>query len=208
MISIEEIQKYLPQYLSAPSQHQLFDELRNFPENIDKRLYSESLLEKENIFQGDGIARMLVSNLPSKEFREMPAIVLSNTCDIDIENKRLFPSRIVYAPIFLLVKYRNMLIEEFVKTGKNSINSINAHISAIKRQEITQILYLPQGGRLSDDSIVFLDRLNNYPADEIEAGFVKYNKLFTLSNYGFYLFIIKLSIHFTRIQERVDRMPS
>jgi hypothetical protein len=29
--------------------------------------------------------------------------------------------------------------------------------------------------------------------------------LFTLSNFGFYLYLLKLSIHFTRIQEKIDR---
>ena len=31
------------------------------------------------------------------------------------------------------------------------------------------------------------------------------DKLFTLSNFGLYLFLLKMSIHFTRIQERINR---
>lgn len=37
MISIDEIKKYLPQYLSPESERQLFEELKRFPENIDKQ---------------------------------------------------------------------------------------------------------------------------------------------------------------------------
>jgi hypothetical protein len=118
MISVEEIQKYLPQYLSAPSLEVLFEDLKKFPDNLDKRLYSQNLLDTEVIYQGDGISGMLVSNFPNMEWHEMPAMVLSNTCDINPENKRYFPSRIVYAPILKLEKYRRMLVAEFVETGK------------------------------------------------------------------------------------------
>jgi len=59
---------------------------------------------------------------------------------------------------------------------------------------------------LQDDSIVFLDRVNNYPLGEMSVEDVKRKKLFVLSNYGLYIFLIKLSIHFTRIQENGDRL--
>jgi hypothetical protein len=88
------------------------------------------------------------------------------------------------------------------------MDDIDAHIAHIRRQEITQIVYLPKNGNLTEDSIVFLDRLNNYPADLFDVGQIKARKLFSLSNYGLYMFLIKLSIHFTRIQERVDRSPN
>lgn len=39
MISLEEIQKYLPKYLSAESYTELIKELREYPYNIDKRFY-------------------------------------------------------------------------------------------------------------------------------------------------------------------------
>jgi hypothetical protein len=208
MISVEEIQKYLPQYLSAPSLEALFEDLKKFPDNLDKRLYSKNLPNSEIIYQGDGLSGMLVSNLPDMEWREMPTMVLSNTCDINPENKRYFPSRIVYAPILKLEKYSQMLVAEFVETGKKQMDDINAHIAHIRRQQITQIVYLPKSGGLTEDSIVFLDRLNNCPADFFEVAQIKAKKLFSLSNYGLYMFLIKLSIHFTRIQERVDRSPN
>jgi uncharacterized protein (UPF0248 family) len=99
-----------------------------------------------------------------------------------------------------------MLIEEFVDTGKNTLEAINNYIEATKKQLITQIMFLPKGSKLQDDSIVFLDRVNNYPLGEMSVEDVKRKKLFVLSNYGLYIFLIKLSIHFTRIQENVDRL--
>ena len=131
--------------------------------------------------------------------------MLSNSCDIDQTNKRFFASRVVYCPIFKLSKYRNALIVEYVDTGRHSTESVEAHIETIKQQLITQILYLPKGGRLTEDSIVFLDRPINFPLENVDLESIKNKKIFVLSDYGFYIFLIKLSIHFTRVQEGISR---
>lgn len=201
MISFDEIRVYLPQYLSAESQRMLFEDLRKFPDNMD-RLYSSSLTEDAVIYQGDGLMDMLVVNLPASDIRPLPVMVLSNTCDIDPANKRIFPSRIVYAPIFQLEKYRAMLIESAVATTA----VIDDHIDAIKHQIISSIFYLPKACGLSHESFVFMDRLNNFPAGQFDPREIKQKKIFTLSNYGFYIFLVKLSIHFTRVRESVDRL--
>jgi len=199
MITFDEISKYLPQYLSSTSQNELFKDLKKFPDNIDQRLFSPKLLDHDLIYQGDGIEGLMVSNFPSTETRNLPAIVFSNTCDVNPENIQFFSSRIVYSPIFSLDKYKHMLIKEFVDTGKHTLEAINNHIEAIKKQLITQIMFLPRGNRLQNESIVFLDRVNNYPLGEMSVEDIKRNRLFALSNYGLYIFLIKLSIHFTRI---------
>jgi hypothetical protein len=129
-------------------------------------------------------------------------MVLSNTCDIDPANKRIFPSRIVYAPIFQLEKYRAMLMESAVATAA----VIDDYIDAIKQQIISSIFYLPKACGLSHESFVFMDRLNNFPAGQFDPREIKQKKIFTLSNYGFYMFLAKLSIHFTRVRESVDRL--
>jgi hypothetical protein len=46
MISLEEIRKYLPKYLSADAQEDLFAELKTFPENMDQRLTPKPWMEK------------------------------------------------------------------------------------------------------------------------------------------------------------------
>ena len=82
---------------------------------------------------------------------------------------------------------------------------ITDHINAIKKQEITQIFYLPKFDGKLEESIVFLDRVNNMPNTLIERDKISSNRIFTLSDYGAYLFLLKLSIHFTRVQDKVER---
>ena len=205
MIPFEEIKKYLPQHLSSSAQNELFKDLNGFPHNIDQRIYSSELAKQKNIFQGDGITELLYINFPDTNIGEVPGIILSNTCDIDPANKRFMALRMVYTPIFNLAKYEQSLITIHVESGQKSIQAIKSHISDIKKQYISHIFYLPKGGKLKNDSILFFDRINNCPSDLIDSKSIPDKRIFTLSNYGFYLFLFKLSVHFTRIRDGVSR---
>lgn len=200
-MKIEDLKIYLPKFLSAESDHELFAGLKDFPNNIDTRLYTNYLSESDIIYQGDGINDMLVINLPNPEIKPVPSIVLSNTCDIDLINQRNFPSQVVYAPIFNLEKYKNSLYKKSQKTREQ----IDSHLVSLMKQEITQIFYLPKIEGKLDDSIVFFDRVCNFPNKLIVRQNLNSRRLFTLSDYGAYLFLFKLSIHFTRVQDKVDR---
>ncbi|HOY14464.1 MAG TPA: hypothetical protein PLY70_15055 [Saprospiraceae bacterium] len=199
-MNIEEaIFLYLPKYLSAESQKRIFEEIRGFPENLNSRFYTTVLKNETNVFQGDGIIDLMVTDLPNSKIENAKCIIISNTCDIDPANTRYFESRLTYAPIFSLEMYKANL-------EKNNIDKqkIKAHINAIRSQEITQIFYLPANTEIPE-AIVFLDRLNNCKIDVITKNNIYSKRLFTLSNYGFYMFLLKLSMSFTRIGESVDR---
>lgn len=200
-MNIDDIKIYLPKFLSAESDRELFKGLKEFPENIDDRLYTTYLKDSKIIYQGDGIKDLLVVNLPQTEIKPAPGMIFSNTCDIELENQRNFPSQVVYAPIFNLEKYQTSLISN----SRKSKDQILDHISSIKKQEITQIFYLPKLEGKLNESIVFLDRVNNVPNRTVDRESIPTKRLFTLSDYGAYLFLLKLSIHFTRIQDKVER---
>ncbi len=200
-MTLDDFKLYLPKYLSPGSEDTLFQCLKDFPANIDSRLYTSYLKKDKTVFQGDGIDEMPVVNLPDSDMREVPVIILSNTCDIDPSNLRNFPSQIVYAPIVNLQKYQNNLI----KYSSKSEESITQHIDLIRKQGITQIFYLPKIGDKLNESIVFLDRLNNINNKYVSNMDILSKRIFTLSNYGAYLFLLKISIHFTRFNDGVDR---
>lgn len=200
-MNIDDIKIYLPKFLSAESEKELFAGLKDFPNNIDGRLYTSYLKDSEIIYQGDGLTDLLVVNLPSPEIRPAPSMILSNTCDIALENLRNFPSQVVYAPIFNLKKYQDKL---YIKS-QNSKKQIDSHIDSIRHQRITQVFFLPKIKDKIDDSIVFFDRVCNFPNKLMDRNNLKERRLFTLSDYGAYLFLLKLSIHFTRIKDNVER---
>jgi hypothetical protein len=200
-MELDDLKLYLPRFLSENSEKSLFEGLKDFPNNLDGRFYTGKLKNEEIIFQGDGIRDLLVVNLPSTEIKGAKCLVFSNTCDLDPSNPRFFPSQIVYAPIFDLEKYQSRLstLPEY------SSQKVSDHVEAIRRQEITQVFYLPRLGGLLNESIVFLDRINNCSNDFIVRKDLPGQRVFSLGDYGFYIFLLKLSIHFTRIRDKVDR---
>ena len=107
----------------------------------------------------------------------------------------------VYSPVIALEKYEKLLLDN----GLFSSVALQAHVGAIRRQEITQIFYLPSSSADLPESIVFLDRLCHCDSAFIHREDVSARRLFSLSQYGLYLFLYKLSIHFTRFHENIDR---
>ena len=200
MMSIQDIQAYLPKYLSEENYRNLLRELDSFPNNIDQRMYTTSLPDNV-IFQGDGYESLPFVNLMKMEdgCKYRSGIVLSNTCDMAPENRRLYPSSIIYAPIMDLQKYvENLQI--------NSIRGevIKNHITDIRKQAITSMLFLPSNSKMPD-SIVFLNRIMSVDNSYISREKLNNKRLFSLSDYGFYMLLFKLSVHFSRIQEKVNR---
>lgn len=205
MIQAAEIRKYLPQYLSLPAQENLFAELKQFPGNIDQRVYTRFLQHEPYIFQGDGLNNLRFMDMRTQTIRCAPGMVISNTCDLDQSNKRLSAIQMVYAPILNLDKYIAALEHDYVFSGQRTKESLNSHIGEIRQQRISHIFYLPSGSGLNSDSLVFFDRVCHCSAEYYKKSTIQESRLFTLSNYGYYLFLLKLSIHFTRIRESVQR---
>ena len=196
----DEIRIYLPKYLSAENYETLIKELEGFPDNIDQRMYT-SITDDELLCQGDVIKDMPYVEIDHMEMgvKNEDCIVLSNTCDIDPNNKRFFNSRIMYAPLIGLAKYKKVLLDHGV-----SEQQVNGHISSIKNQRVSQVLFLPQS-QFFDESIVFLDRIINIDHRYIDRVTLKDRRLVSLSDYGFYLLLFKISVHFCRLQENVVR---
>jgi hypothetical protein len=153
----DDIRLYLPKYLSEKSTKDLLKNISEFPNNISNSLYTNALHDNNTLFQGDALKSLLVINLSNNKIDNAPALILSNTCDIAPNNNRFFPSQICYVPIIQLGKYKISLKTSDIYSDEQ----ISQHIAQIKKQHITQILYLPIGGNLNYEGIVFLDRINN-----------------------------------------------
>ncbi len=198
MNHFEDFKQYLPKYLSPEVQANLFNDLKDFPENL-KRLYTGVLASESDVFQGDGLKEVLIVNLPDPAVRKGPAMVISNTCDTSFSNARLLSPKIAYCPIVKLSNYITLL-------RRNSIpeERIETHIKEIRKQWITSI-FLPKGGSLPEDCVALFDNINSCNVGYLSPESVTSLRLFSLSNYGFYVFLFKLAVHLTRIRESVDR---
>jgi len=201
-MNLEEFKLYLPKYLSAESEKELFDSLNDFPQSIKNKFYTTYLENQKILFQGDGLKSLLVINLPDPKIDLFPCLILSNTCDLTYQNRRdYYQSRLVYAPIFKLSKYKNLLEK------KNNLLDVNIeqHLKSIREQRISSIFYLPEFGSYIEESIVFLDRVNNSSITQVALDDLNEDRIFTLSDFGFYVLLFKISIHFSRVRENVER---
>jgi hypothetical protein len=195
MITVEQIQDYLPKYLSPKQQQELVAQLRDF----ENRSYYTTLHETE-MLQGDGWTKIEIVDFATGARDKIKGILLSNSCDIAPENPREYPPRIVFAPLVPLQAYTDLL----KRSTALSSEQIDSKIESIRKQEITSLFYLPQGAGLDADYIAILDDLHNIPLQTF-LNVAERTKLFTLGQMGFYLFLFKLSIHFCRFREGIAR---
>lgn len=197
----EQLRNQIPFYLTAePAQKELVQNLDALNRGATTGYYIPSVREPDadSMLQGDGWRGFQLFSFDSGEKRSVRGIVLSNSCDISKDNERAIAPKIVFAPIIQL-----SAIEARLRERGLADDSIAGRIAAIKSQSITSIFFLPAGGTLEHDYVALLDDLHSMPV----AAHAESEKLFTLSMAGFYLFTFKLSVHFCRLHEMVDRRP-
>ena len=141
-----------------------------------------------------------MANYDKQEFVLVKGFLVSNTCDAAAENKRLFKSHISFAPIFDLAKY-----EEYLRKEHGNIEKVTNHVESIRKQQQTAFLYLPAGGNLDKECFVRFDCIFSLPASKVNTNELCKKRLFTLSDFGAYLLVFKLSVHFSRVQDKVSR---
>ena len=192
----DQIRLFLPKYLSAEETRELFSALAKFPHN--QAFYLLRSQFPDDCLQGDGWKGFVAIEFFSGTRKGISAMILSNSCDIAQENARDFPINILFAPLIRLQAY----IDRLVSLGK-SISEIDTIVANIKSQRVSSIFYLPPCTGGIDDSIVLLDDIHTQPLKNFLQN--QPTRLFTLNQYGFYILLIKLSIHFSRFREGVHR---
>ena len=193
----EEWDIRLPSNLSESAAKRLFEDIKDFPDNLHK-VYR--VAEEQFLLQGDGVKGLPIIHLPDPRIERYPVLVISNTCDTDPANPSDVPPRIMYCPIIKLETYKTYLESRSVNQGK-----ITEHFNLICSQRITTKFYLPVGSGLQEESVALLDHINNCATSELPSEETQDRRIFSLDLYGWYVLLIKLSIHFTRVREGLHR---
>lgn len=201
-INVTTIQDQIPYYLTQPQKEALTKELKHFNKYSQIYLYSDS---EDHTLQGDGWGKLEVIKCeerdqgPVYERKSVLGIILSNTCDINPDNSHDFPPKISFAPVIPLAAYVKALEQAGIDAAR-----IEKKIDSIKNQSITKILYLRAGAGLEEDHIALFEDLHSMPTAKFYAARGR-RRIFRLNMVGFYLFILKLSVHFCRLQENFAR---
>ena len=191
----EQVKLFLPSYLSPARQEDLWNELRSFPNN--RTIYSDRNRNPEPL-QGDAWRGFIAIDFETLERKNVSGVVLSNSCDISQSNRRALTPNINFIPLIRLARYAELLS----RTGRTP-QQIASLTESIRRQEVTSVMHLPEIREVMEESIALFDDMRGQPLDRFTA--TDRSLVFRLSDFGFYLFLFKLSIHFTRMLEDVER---
>lgn len=211
MSAIEEyIERHLPAYLLRTDKQRIKDGLKQFfPEHRTGEIqYSDFFFVSENDYfmQGD-----LIESLPivdwdfdNSTFNTAfgQTMLVSNSCDVSAGNERLSTKNALFAQVIPLQEYVNDLEES--GTSKAQIDSL---LSDLRNQKLTNVFYLPPNPLNDLEYLVFLDKICWFPSSEFVKKMpnIQKERFISLTNWAYYLFIFKLSVHFCRVPEEVER---
>lgn len=204
----DELIKYVegqPQYKNEVDSY--YKSMGKLPEYDYSKFYALYPEYAEIITQGDGIEGLKVISLPDEEVSTAKGMIFSNTCDINLANQRKFSTRLLYAPIVRLSSYQALLEGEYVEGERvYSDEDINGHLQDIRKQKISQIFYLPASKYLETEAIIFFDQINSADNESVPREALQTSRMFSLSSYGWYVFLFRLSHFFTKLSDETVQL--
>jgi hypothetical protein len=208
-LSSQQFEELLPSYLHNVEKGRIYDSLAQFHSGNNVINYDRfySLTKEPYLMQADVLnsVKGILWNEHSQAFDNgfMPAMILSNSCDMNLDNIRnMNEKNVLFAPLFTLSAYINDR-----RTRGGSEDVIRNFESILRRQEYTNLFYLPPNPVNKDEYIVQFDQISWLPISEIREiiEHVDEARFISLSNWGFYLFLVKLSLHMCRTPEEIER---
>jgi hypothetical protein len=210
LLDKDQLERLLPDYLSKAEKGRLLKALEQFKEQNSWNNHSNThfYLQKEYDYflQGDLIRgiRQPVWNHIAGDFQKIyaNALILSNTCDLDLTNERVIPKDVILVPLTPF----NDFVEELslILANKDKLATI---IQGIKAQTYSNVFYLPPLPHSNEDFVCFFDNVFWFPTEELAAYIpnIQNRRIQSLDYFGYYLFLVKLSYHFCRLPEEKQR---
>jgi len=202
--AVERISPLLPSYLTDATREKLEAALKDFYSNGRITQDPFSIHKNEFFLQGD-----ILNNVPfpywhENQFRtygNARCIILSNTCDIDVQNTRDIPLDCILAPVLSVEKYEDLLERSGISPEK-----IKQFSNNLRKYKITNLFHLPidDKGQYAPDGkgyLVQLDKAFSLPRTVLDIN----QHLKSLNQFFSYLFTFQLSVNLCRFHDKVDR---
>lgn len=135
-------------------------------------------------------------------FSESPVVLLSNTCDVSKDNEHIVDKQALYAPVIKL----DFFIDSLKEDGF-SADQITSVLNNLRSQTYSNIFYLPPNPVNGNEYVILLDNIFWQPSTILRTKLETINdeRFLSLNHFGFYLLITKISYHFCRVPEEIDR---
>lgn len=194
--TFEEASKYLPPSLAAADLRDLYKDLKRLDEGL--RYYSPHSFDF--YLQGDAFAGVPFVIVKSESITERPttAILLSNTCDVSDANNHMESPFVTVAPIIRVSRWRSGLLNLGVKE-----KAIEEKLRAAREHKVSSLFFLAQGQGIDEESLVLFQQIQSMPIQRFKVA--SPTRLAILSQAAHWVLTVKLSIHFCRLQEGVNR---
>lgn len=198
----QSFENLIPSYLSSERKQRLVEGLSQFKSNLRSQIcYNDFYTSTKNLLQSDIIESVKLINWTDTDNCKIgfsPGIIISSSCDINVDNPRTTNiKQALFAPIIELDEYVKNLKED-----RFSEEQISEFVRVLKRQEHTNLFYLPANSKNGKEYIVFFDKITWRPISDIKQ--ITESKYLSLSTFGYYLFLMKLSYNFCRLPEEFD----
>lgn len=173
------------------------------PKGLGTWFYSSSI--PPFIYQGDIIDKLDVAYLEVTDgdqqiqfLEDTLCVLLSNTCDMYFKGKTR-EKYISIAPLFSFDEFAESRYQEYSKEGWENF------LADIKANRITDILYIPEKKPIRA-SIIPFDRIFSINPHILQERLDrnKSERILSLSQIGLYFFLIKLTHHFARYEDRTE----
>lgn len=197
-IKPEDLQRGIPAYLSAADQQALTKALADFPHTRTLRPYFFKVDDQDPL-QGDVWRGLEILRHEDGARKRVLGMLVSNSCDVAPDNGRFFPPKLSFATLLPLERYKQTLLGNGFQEDR-----VKEHLRQIRAQAVTSLFYLPAEGALEEEHIALLQDLHSIPLKTFLDDANK-SRIVSLHQLGFYLFLFKLSIHFCRFLEGVNR---
>jgi hypothetical protein len=204
--TLDSIDRLFPPDISEQRKGRLRDGLKQFSIRSNSKVYTDFYLKSSpNYFlQGDLIfeLRFPLWNSEKRDFEKVyfDSIILSNSCDIDEANQstRTLPKQVMTAKLFSLTDFIEGL-------SYYDIENSDTIIERLKNQEYSNLMYFPPIN--NTEYVAYFDELSSLSNEELNAlrKDIDKNRIACLDWFGYYLFMFKLSYHFCRLPEEIDR---
>jgi hypothetical protein len=166
--------------------------LEKLPDGIDKWLYLERIADPASVYQGDILLDIPVCLTDDDGNavigRDMVALI-SNTCDMQSDRQEF----VTVCPIVSFDELRQNIENHKLETLLHDV----------RNNRIFRYFYLPPGDDLPESYIDFSRMVS---ISSIYLNDIKTSKpqqcILSLSPYGFYFFLVKLTYHLARMETR------
>jgi hypothetical protein len=141
--------------------------------------------------QGDFLASFPVCYINSKlepAVARKSVMIINNTCDLP-DGRGSFVS---VAPVIDFKKY----IES--QAGKRTTESLRNHEADLRKNQISELFFIPQITGFADGAIVMLNKICSVPASFLNEAVSNGARIGSFTQNGFYVLLIKLTHHLTR----------